>query len=257
MKLRCADIYALLEKDTQQIRYVGMAINPDIRVPSHFKDALKPNHKSYKVSWIRKMMREDRIIQVMILERSCTNPQEREIYWIKRLRSEGHKLTNMTDGGEGLLNPTSSTRKRHRVAVSKGVRELWNNKEFATRRRKQMAKKSARSKISNSVRKLWQDPEYRKRNLNSYDRSAVNKKRWSDPKKREEQSRKLKEANKDPEVYARKIAALQRNGKNPITRAKHSEAMRKRWQDPVYATKARKQVSALGHSKLGVIARSK
>ena len=73
----------------------------------HVHEARK-NQKGYKANWISKLLRENKRPEIKILE--CvvegTGWQEREKYWIMKLKGEGHRLTNFTEGGDGLSSTT-------------------------------------------------------------------------------------------------------------------------------------------------------
>lgn len=49
-----------------------------------------------------------------------------EIHQIAQLRQEGYSLCNMTDGGEGLKNPSFETRKR----LSDAAKKYWASDEY-------------------------------------------------------------------------------------------------------------------------------
>ncbi len=90
-------IYALKEKDGD-IRYVGKTVDLHRRMRQHKSNARKEN--SHKVSWIKKCLKNDIEIEMVVLEEvKKDNWQEREIFWI----SQFENLTNH-DKGEGAVS---------------------------------------------------------------------------------------------------------------------------------------------------------
>lgn len=90
-------IYGLREIGSDAIRYVGKSCNPCKRLREHIREANSSD--CYKDRWIRK----SKGIELIELEMALASEwQERERYWIQRLRLTGHPLTNTTLGGEGF-----------------------------------------------------------------------------------------------------------------------------------------------------------
>lgn len=101
-------IYALVDPFvkfdllTNEIRYVGKTGHFDDRIAAHLKGE---NCNPYKDRWVKKVQRQGLDPHIRVLERHLNedNFQEREKFWIKFLRELGHRLTNLTDGGEGVV----------------------------------------------------------------------------------------------------------------------------------------------------------
>src|SRR5579863_6649347 len=88
-------VYALLDPETYDVRYVGKSSSMFVRP--------KQKHSAYCASWIKSL--ESRglkpIVRVISAEndhQACVND---EIRWIAFFRSKGADLTNIMDGGEG------------------------------------------------------------------------------------------------------------------------------------------------------------
>lgn len=98
-------IYALLEPDTKEIRYIGKTIDPEKRLKSHINSANKVDKrykKSYVKNWIYSLLLKNKNPEMIIIEEvNNKNWQSREKYWIKFYKDEGCKLTNLTLGGDG------------------------------------------------------------------------------------------------------------------------------------------------------------
>ena len=85
-------------------KYVGKTKCFNARIKQHLnKDRFI--YKSYFYNWLNKQLSEDKEYFIDILEEvNDLNWQEREKYWIKHIKENGYKLTNMTDGGDGNNN---------------------------------------------------------------------------------------------------------------------------------------------------------
>lgn len=91
-------IYALLD-DNNNVRYIGKSDNPNKRYVEHIKYGDK-NIKNHKQNWVNKMLNENRLIEIKILEKIPYNIwEEREIYWISKYGL--NNLVNSTTGGNG------------------------------------------------------------------------------------------------------------------------------------------------------------
>lgn len=88
-------IYALADREGI-IRYVGKSINPENRYRAHIND----KSKSYKSSWLKSI---DYKPEMFILDEVNEEDWEFwEIFWINLIKSFGHKLTNLTNGGHSI-----------------------------------------------------------------------------------------------------------------------------------------------------------
>ena len=93
-------IYALLDK-TGAIRYVGKTRKTlSWRLFEHIKEA-KKGVKNHKCNWIRSMLKVGLKLDIVLLDVVEGYGCECERKWIARLRHEGARLTNLTDGGDG------------------------------------------------------------------------------------------------------------------------------------------------------------
>lgn len=132
-------IYTLADPRTGEVRYVGKTIKLlEKRLNSHVND----NSANHKVHWIKSLAKLGLkpVIDVLEEVKEC-DWQEAEKFWISMMKFYGFKLCNSTDGGEGLHNPSESTREK--------LAEIARNMSG-----------EQRLKISNSVAKAM-TPEYR------------------------------------------------------------------------------------------------
>lgn len=93
-------IYSLSDPITGEVRYIGKTKNElHKRLSGHYKD----KSENYKTHWIASLKKRELKPSISIIE-ICTeeNWEERERYWISFYKNQGSRLTNLTDGGEGL-----------------------------------------------------------------------------------------------------------------------------------------------------------
>lgn len=95
-------IYALSDPISGEVRYVGKSFDPEGRLDGHIKDCRRGN--TYSARWIRSLINRGLTPNLNILEKvpGLDSWEAREIFWIATLRKAGCRLTNLTDGGEGL-----------------------------------------------------------------------------------------------------------------------------------------------------------
>lgn len=121
-------IYALCEFPDQTPRYVGKTVQPlRLRLIEHLRTARRaarlPVHR-----WLAKRERESRLVCIKWLETVDAEGdwQAAERMWIAKLRAEGERLLNLTDGGEGLAGHIFSQTHRERIGAA-----LKTGAEFA------------------------------------------------------------------------------------------------------------------------------
>lgn len=119
-------IYALFDpREPGHFRYVGKSTTTaDLRLRSHIKEARKQQRKRiYKNCWIRKLLRDGVSPCICVLEKlqdaDKVGHNTREVHWIAELRRHGHKLTNLTKGGDGGAAVGVPKTELHREAISK------------------------------------------------------------------------------------------------------------------------------------------
>lgn len=139
-------VYALVDPRDGEIRYVGKCRGYlNSRVRGHLREARETDTRTYKLAWLRQLLDLGLEPEGRVLER-CIDADalaETERRWIADLRERGVRLTNLTDGGEGMANPSEETREKLRKRPQVG----WSSaaREAARRRMKQR----------------WADPEIR------------------------------------------------------------------------------------------------
>jgi len=227
------NIYALIDPRTKEIRYIGKSNNPEYRLKQHLKRdvILCDNHRT---RWIRQLLLEKLQPILVILEKVPSSEwQIHEKKWIKKYRILGFNLTNSTDGGDGIENPSKETR----LKISNNSR----NRSNETLR-----------KIGMASKKLWQNPQYRQymidcaKNISDKTRQKMSetaKNRPKEMRKRqaakmkgrhltEEHKKKISEGCKRTYIEEHRAAVTESNRTRIHTkesRRKHSEYKKAYW----------------------------
>lgn len=226
-------IYSLIDPRTGEIRYVGKANNPTLRLRRHLRQDVV-RHNNHRTHWLTQLQKEGLEPILRILEQvPSENWQFHEKKWIAKCRAEGCHLTNSTDGGDGLHNPSNETRKK----ISHNSR----NRSQDTLR-----------KIGDHTRKLWSNPDYRQhmsacaKNISESTRDkmrlAAKSRSKESIEKRAEKLRgkkhtqehkiKISEGGKRSFTPERRLAVSERNRNAVIskgTKRKHSEYKKSYW----------------------------
>jgi hypothetical protein len=96
-------IYGLRSSQDGRLRYVGQTSQPlRQRYHSHVGKAMRRTLKGYLSSWIISVHASGHQVEIFEIEAGAER-NTAEIAWINLLRSEGARLVNGTDGGEGGL----------------------------------------------------------------------------------------------------------------------------------------------------------
>lgn len=96
-------VYAFRTYDSAEFRYVGMTTNSvTVRERQHFKVAVSGERKTPFYDWLRKHGRENAFaMSLAVVTTDLDDLAAAEIEWIAGLRSHGHRLLNLSDGGKG------------------------------------------------------------------------------------------------------------------------------------------------------------
>lgn len=108
-------IYALVDPETDQIRYIGKSIRPKERLQNHMNE--KSNcHRSH---WLQSLKKKGLKPHLVIIEEiyGAWPWQESERYWIAYARKHDWPLTNNTSGGDGVSGLPKETREK--------IRQTW------------------------------------------------------------------------------------------------------------------------------------
>lgn len=112
-------LYLLVDPNSHEIRYVGVTTQGmRKRFNGHMSNG-ELSRVNLKSNWIKSLVRKGQKPVVKIFQEfeqiSRENLKELEIYWIKYFRNNDCPLTNATDGGDGLTNPSEYTREKLRI----------------------------------------------------------------------------------------------------------------------------------------------
>lgn len=144
-------IYALINTISNEIRYIGLTKNSlNARLSKHLRD----KYKTYKTNWINSNKPN---IGIILIEENIRTKEEacsREIFYISKLKEEGYKLVNTTNGGDGWFHTSLS--KKHRENISKNHANVSGENNPMYGKKHTDAVKNF-SKILNSGRKHSED----------------------------------------------------------------------------------------------------
>lgn len=95
-------IYALIDPETTQIRYIGKSIRPNERMTNH----CNIHDGTHKAHWLEGLCKRGLKPIVKILEEMPAHSdwQARERFWIAEGKRQGWPLTNETSGGDGIVD---------------------------------------------------------------------------------------------------------------------------------------------------------
>jgi len=202
-------IYGLVDPRNGEIRYIGKTDNPPERLRGHQKDKKITKKRSWIVSLRRKGLKP---VLVILQKVSKEKWREAERFQISFFRQRGFDLTNSTDGGDGVDNPTLETRQKMRdakrgISLSEEHREkirmASQGRILSEEHKKRIGAANAIAKIGShysnehigkvreAVLAKWADPEYKKRVTNRIKevsstpearllRSKLAKKQWAE-----------------------------------------------------------------------------
>lgn len=107
-------IYGLCDPETGELRYVGRTDDVKRRLAIHLSAARAPGPRTHCANWIRSLLLQGKEPDVDVLDfvpAEDAHHMEREYIALWRYLI-GDRLTNLTDGGDGLLNPSPEVRAR-------------------------------------------------------------------------------------------------------------------------------------------------
>lgn len=112
-------IYGLIDPNTKELRYVGRSSAGFNRPRHHLMPSTLQKEKGHRSSWIKSLQgKRPEIVAIQTFDSPmCLN--EAEVYWISYFRSVGCRLTNHTDGGEGIVGFKHSDLTRQKMSRSR------------------------------------------------------------------------------------------------------------------------------------------
>jgi len=152
--MRKAYIYALGNSLTGEVRYVGMTYNVRRRFGAHCRDS--KNQNTHKSNWIKKLLASNLKPIIHIIDIVDEDEwKEAEKKWIVFYKSMGVRLTNGTNGGDGISGHKHSAETRAKISIAhKGriVNEAWRAK-ISTANKKHIVTETTRIAVSVANRK--------------------------------------------------------------------------------------------------------
>jgi len=139
-------VYGLVDPRTNQIRYIGKVKGYlNTRLRGHLREARSKPDINHRLQWIRGLQKQGLEPSLVCLEicRDGDELVEAEKRWIAQAREDGIPLVNMTDGGEGMENPSEETRAKLQA------------------RPRPIVTPEIRRARSEAMKRHWADPEFR------------------------------------------------------------------------------------------------
>jgi len=141
-------IYGLVDPRTDEVRYVGWAYNVQKRFREHLTGA-KRKINSHKDAWITQLEYADLIPSCKVFEVGYGDGWgAAEKKWISHFRNKGNKLTNLTEGGEGVVGYVFTDAARQKMSAAKKGKPPHPNAIEAARRPKGKRPPEVGAKIS-------------------------------------------------------------------------------------------------------------
>ncbi len=168
-------VYGLVDPRNNAIRYVGRTITMAKRLRQHVIDSKL--RKTRVQCWISSLVKLGLTPHYTILESGFSAYVDSgisECNWIAKLKAQGIRLTNSTDGGDGTRGMT----RKFLASIGKD-REIWV--PHAVRLKISATLKGhpgscppqSRLAISAILKKKWQDPEFRQSNADGRKRRSI------------------------------------------------------------------------------------
>lgn len=144
-------IYTLNDPRTGNVRYVGWTMDKKRRFREHLNRCCVED--THKARWIRTLVSIGlQPIMCAIEEVTAANRVDREIFWIQHFRNTGEQLTNLTDGGDGIVNyrHTPEAIEKFRTKLRGTPKSVQHRLKLAQARLGTKASAETRAKMSQS-----------------------------------------------------------------------------------------------------------
>jgi group I intron endonuclease len=162
-------IYKLIDPITNEIRYIGLTFN---NLKQRLKSHCSEKSKSHKSNWIQSLKKQGLKPVIESIEDnilSYVEVCEREIFYINKYKSEGHRLTNMASGGNKNKKMSDETRKKMSDSAKNRAFKLVLSEETKTliseKTKKRFESESEREKLRISNRR-YEDSKTEEQKIN-------------------------------------------------------------------------------------------
>jgi GIY-YIG catalytic domain/NUMOD3 motif len=149
-------IYVLCHPETLEIRYVGKTINIHKRMVAHKNE----KRETRKCRWLKYLANRGLAPAIFIIDVVQDNEwEEAERKWIRHFKDLGARLTNHTEGGDGVSGLDEESRAKVAAATKKRMNDPEFIKKIMTPERaaKISAALTGKSKSKEHVSKLKQN----------------------------------------------------------------------------------------------------
>jgi len=121
-----ATVYALIDPFSDEIRYIGWtSAKLSKRLYEHLY--CSKHKKTHKDFWLQKLIQAGIKPEIRVIQKvPVLNGNEAECYWIKYFRTLGCNLTNLTDGGGGILGYEKTVESKKKASQS--IKAAWERR---------------------------------------------------------------------------------------------------------------------------------
>ena len=153
-------IYILKHPETFEVKYVGKTTNIKRRFAQHkSKKCLEKTGSKKLASWILKLLSNNLLPTMEIIEECDDNWAEREKYWISYYSNTN--LCNLSEGGEGVGHNDSTKSKIKNALI--GRKRSDEEKQAISKAMTGKKRPNSGKNISKAHKERYKDPEERKK----------------------------------------------------------------------------------------------
>ena len=236
-------IYGLRDPRTAEIRYIGKTKHIGRRLCGHLCDTRREHTR--KANWIAQLLREGLKPEVVVIDTVAEeNWIAAEIQWIAYYRWIGARLTNATDGGDGMNNPSEETRMKITIAntgripsaeARRRMSEAGKGRKVSADTRRRMSE-SRKGIVFSQVTKDRMSAAWKNRAPASPETcerlSAAGRTRMERPGEREKAIASLADWRETPEGMVHQATSLKEWVATPAGVAHQSAASKAHWDRP-------------------------